>query len=431
MIRLGMALVFLCLGFVSIAHPQQTDRRTDDRETADRCRQLLESSVIDFYLPDCVDQQQGGYLEVIDGEGTFVGGEKFLTLQARQLWFFSTLAVADIRRQQALQAADSGYEFLTKHFFDPDHRGYFTKTTRAGEPTDRRKHVYPNAFVIYALVEYHRASGQERPLELALQLFRTLDEHCYDREHGGYQEFFHEDWRLVTAPSQAGYVGAIGTKTYNTHLHLLEAFAQLYRETEDPLVGRRLAELIQINTVTVKDPLHPCNIDGWFPDWRMIETPRNLRASYGHDVECSWLVLDAAEALAIQPAVLRSWAKSLCDNAIKWGHDPIHQGFFYTGPRASTSDDRKKEWWTQTEVLVAMLTMHQLTGEQHYRDLFDETFDFVERHQIADVGGWWATLNEDGSVGENQTRTSMWQGAYHNGRALLRCEQMLRSSAAK
>ena len=69
MIRLGMALVFLCLGFVSIAHPQQTDRRTDDRETADRCRQLLESSVIDFYLPDCVDQQQGGYLEVIDGDG--------------------------------------------------------------------------------------------------------------------------------------------------------------------------------------------------------------------------------------------------------------------------------------------------------------------------------------------------------------------------
>ncbi len=226
-------------------------------------------------------------------------------------------------------------------------------------------------------------------------------------------------------------MGAIGTKTYNTHLHVLEAFAQLYRETMDPLVGRRLAELIQINTVTVKHPLHPCNIDGWKPDWTMIETPQNLRASYGHDVECSWLVLDAAETLAIQPAVLRSWAKSLCDHAIQWGHDPVHHGFFYTGPLGSDSDDRKKEWWTQTEVLVAMLTMHQLTGEPRYRELFEETLDFIEQHQIAAEGGWWATLREDGSVGENRTRTSMWQGAYHNGRALLLCEKLLRQSAQR
>jgi mannobiose 2-epimerase len=420
LVPIWLFLIWLALGSTSLAE--------SDEQAADRCRRLLESSVVDFYLPACVDNEYGGYLETIDGEGKFVGGEKFLTLQARQLWFFSTLAVADIHRAEALAAAHQGYRFLIEHFHDSQRGGYITKTARDGAPTDRRKHVYPNAFVIYALVEYHRASSDDRPLEQAMELFQTLEAHCYDREHGGYQEFFYEDWRPVQDPGESGYVGAIGTKTYNTHLHLLEAFAQLYRESNDALVARRLAELIQINTVTVKHPLHRCNVDGWLPDWTMIRTPRNLRVSYGHDVECAWLVLDAAEALSLQPALLRSWAQAMCDHAIRWGHDPVHHGFFYTGGLGVESDDRKKEWWTQTEALVAMLTMHRLTGEQRYRDLFEETLDFIETHQIAPDGGWWATLQQDGTVGENKTRTSMWQGAYHNGRALLLCEKLLRET---
>ena len=215
--RVWMAMGLVWLGVSPLAYAD------DDSKAADRCHRLLESSVIDFYLPHCIDQEHGGYLEVIDGNGKFVGSEKFLTLQARQLWFFSTLAVADIRPTESLEAAKRGYEFLTKYFLDPAHGGYFTKTTREGIPTDRRKHVYPNAFVIYALVEYHRANGEKEPLELAMQLFQTLEEHCYDREHGGYQEFFHDDWQLVTDTNQSGYVGAIGTKTYNTHLHVLTA----------------------------------------------------------------------------------------------------------------------------------------------------------------------------------------------------------------
>lgn len=396
----------------------------DDR-AADRCRSLLNSSLVDFYLPHSIDTQYGGYLEVLDEGGQFTGGEKFLTLQARQMWFFSALAKAGVRREQSLAAAKSGYEFLRKHFYDKSHGGFFAKTARDGSPTDRRKHIYPNAFVIYAMVEYHRATQEHAPLEVAVELFETMEQHCYDRKYGGYNEFFSEEWRLITDPKESGYVGAVGTKTYNSHLHLLEAFAQLYRDTGNTLVGRRLAELIQINTLTVRHPNHPCNIDAWHPDWSIVKTPRNLRGSYGHDVECAWLVIDAAEALGQKPALLRSWAKSLCDHAIHRGYDEDHGGFFYSGPVGQPSDDRKKEWWTQTEALVAMLTLYQMTGESQYRDRFDGTFAFVSEHQVAPDGGWYATLNEDGSV-LNPRRSSMWQGAYHSARALLLCERMLR-----
>ena len=400
-----------------------------DVQAANRCRAMLESSVIDFYLPHCVDSEHGGYLEVLNQDGKFTGGEKFLTLQSRQLWFFSTLAVNDIRREESLAAAKSGYKFLRSHFFDAENGGYFTKTQQDGTPADRRKHVYPNAFVIYGLVEYHRATGDAEPLQQAMELFKTLEDHCYDRRFGGYEEFFTDEWRVITDPAESGYVGAIGTKTYNSHLHLLEAFTQLYRETHDELVGQRLNELLQINTTTVKHPDYSCNVDAWHPDWTIVNSPTNLRASYGHDVECAWLVLAAADALDRPPATLRTWAKAICDHAIWRGCDRRNHGFYYSGPLGQFSDDRKKEWWTQTEVLVAMLTLERLTGDQQYRKIFDETLDFVEQHQVSKLGGWWATLNEDGSVGDNQSRSSMWQGAYHNGRALLMCEKMLRENS--
>ncbi|QDV23785.1 AGE family epimerase/isomerase [Aureliella helgolandensis] len=396
--------------------------------TAAECRSLLESSIVDFYLPHCIDQQFGGYLENVNDKGEFLGEEKFLTLQARQVWFFSSLAKAGIRTKESLAAALTGYQFLIQHFQDQRHGGYFTKVTRDGRPIDRRKHVYPLSFVIYSLVAYSEASGDPEPLDQAIALFQVLETHCHDQQHGGYTEFFYEDWREITDENESGYIGAIGTKTYNSHLHLLEAFTSLYRSSGDETVRERLLELVQINTVSVKHPNVACNLDGWNPDWSMIRTPKNLRASYGHDVECVWLVLDAAQALGMPPAMLRGWATGLTDNALEYGFDEEHGGLFYTGPLSKPSDDRKKEWWTQSEALVALLTMQQFTGDRKYREAFDRTFDFVTTYQIASQGGWWATLNPDGSLVEHPSRSSMWHGAYHNGRALLLCEQLLRNA---
>lgn len=398
---------------------------TDDA-VADRCRRMLESSVFDFYFPGCIDQHQGGYLESLDDNGNFIGTDKFLTLQARQLWFFSACAVQGIHRDESLAAAKTGYAFLQNHFRDPDNGGYFVSTTREGAPVDRRKHVYPLSFVIYGFVEYHRATGLQAPLDEALKLFEELDLHCHDAINGGYGEMFSVDWKLITDTSQWGVVGAVGTKTYNSHLHLLESFTQLYHETKDTRVKERLSELILINTVTVRHPLHRCNIDAWTPKWQMIETEANLRASFGHDVECAWLVLEANAAVGRQAGVLRNWAIEICDHAIENGWDQKHHGFYYSAPLGMPSDDRKKEWWPQAEAMVAMLTMFRLTGNEKYRKLFQQTLDFVEQHQVSEAGGWWAVVAEDGSVGPVKMRASKWKGAYHDGRSLLMCEKLLR-----
>ena len=405
----------------------QSSAPVSSQQQADRCRKILQESIIDFYLPACVDKQDGGYLEILDAKGKFAtSDEKFLTLQVRQMWFFSTLMIAGIEKEQSLTAADSGYTFLQQYFLDKDNGGYFTKVSAKGVPTDRRKHIYPSSFVIYGLVEYHRATGKQEPLQEALAMFRLLEDKCHDPENGGYNEFFEDDWELISGDGHSGYIGDLGTKTYNSHLHLLEAFAQLYRATSDELVGTRLKELIDICTKKVRHPSAPCNLDGWTPDWKLIDTPKNVRASYGHDVECAWLVLDAADAVKARTPELEAWAIEICEHAISFGHDQKHGGFFYSGPVGSESDDRKKEWWTQSEALVALLTMKQLTGDAKYQVLFNQTLDFVEKFHVAKEGGWWANLNEDGSLKDYRPRTSMWQGGYHNGRAMLMCEQLLR-----
>jgi mannobiose 2-epimerase len=427
---IGLLILFLVTGLSTHAMRavDPPPSRAELLRQAQRSRQLLKTNLVDFYLPVCVDTVHGGYLESLR-TGKFVPtGDKFLTMQGRQLWFFSTLARAGIEDKAALAAAKAGFDFLEGHMRDRKHGGYFAKVSDAGQPTDRRKHVYLNAFALYGLVAYHSASGDAQALAAAQDLFRILDEKTYDRQHGGYVEFFTEDWRPITDPKERSYVGTSGTKTYNTHLHLLEAFTALYRAWPDPLVRQRLAELIMININTVRHPDFPCNIDGWRPDWRMVETPGNLRASYGHDVECVWLTLDAARALGWSPRLLRGWAEALCGYSLTFGFDRTHGGFYYTGPLGRPADDTRKEWWVQAEALVSMLEMYRLTGKPAYYDAYRRTFAFVEKHQVAPEGSWWATRTADGSPKSDQ-RSSPWQGAYHNGRALLLSAGMLEELA--
>jgi cellobiose epimerase len=392
---------------------------------AARCRRLLQTSLVDFYLPAAVDRANGGYLENLDAMGRFdAAGEKFLVMQGRQLWFFSTLAAEGVQREQALAAAKGGFEFLQNRMRDAEHGGYYAKVTAAGEPVDRRKHAYLHSFALYGLVAYFRASGDSEALAAAREVFGVMETRMHDAAQGGYNEFFSREWRLVTDPAERGYVGANGTKTYNTHLHLLEAFAALYRVWPDALLRQRLGELLHINTSTVKHPDFNHNVDGWLPNWTVVNTPRNLRASYGHDVECVWLALDAARTIDLPVATLRGWAEAMAGASLQHGYDREHGGFFYGGALGQRADDTKKEWWVQAEALVSMLELYRLTGTADYLNRFDETLQFIERHHVAKEGGWYATRKADGSA-LRDNRSTMWQGPYHGGRALLFSARLL------
>jgi mannobiose 2-epimerase len=188
--------------------------------------------------------------------------------------------------------------------------------------------------------------------------------------------------------------------------------------------------LITINTSTVRTPIVESNVDAFHRDWRVVDDPRNLRASYGHDVECAWLTLDAVRTLGISTDLFRSWAEALCQSSIKHGFDGQHGGFFSSGPLGKPADDTKKIWWVEAEAIVSMLDMFQLTGNTMYYDLFSRTLDFVEKHQVAEEGSWWATRAADGSAANDRQRTGPWQGGYHAGRSMILAAKALDRIAA-
>jgi mannobiose 2-epimerase len=390
---------------------------------AQRCRHILKTSIVDFYLGACVDRVHGGYLEWLR-DGRFVAtGEKFLAMQARQLWFFSTLARHGIEKDSALAAAGEGFRFLEDKMRDRKHGGYFSKVSDDGQPSDQRKHVYLNVFALYGLTAFHRATGDAGALDAAKALFHILEERAHDRENGGYDEFFSEDWNPIVDRRQRSYVGAVGVKTYNTHLHAMEAQTDLYLAWSHPSVRERLSELLVINTCTLRHAHFACNIADWDPAWRVREVPKP-QVSYGHDLECVWLALRAARTLGLSPQLLRNWAETLCDHSLRFGNDRQHGGFFYTGYPGRRADDTRKEWWVQAEALVSMLEMYRLTNSPRYYAAFRRTLDFIEVHQVAREGGWWATRTAAGAPRGTQ-RSSMWQGAYHSGRAMITCANLL------
>ena len=152
---------------------------------AELCRKLLQQSVVDFYLP-CVDREFGGYLQDVSPSGEFHGdGGKFLVFQGRQLWLFSVLADAGIDRENSLEAARTGFDFMQEHFLDSDRGGYYSQVARDGTVVDSRKHAYLNSFALYGLVAYYEATTDQRVLDAANRLFDTLEQHAYDRVHGG------------------------------------------------------------------------------------------------------------------------------------------------------------------------------------------------------------------------------------------------------
>jgi mannobiose 2-epimerase len=427
--RAFLLIGFVCICFSAIAAEAPT---TDHlRQQAQECRALLKTNLAAFYF-NSIDDKNGGFKENLDANGHFtLSGEKFLTLQARQVWFFSALALENLEPERSLDAAKQGFNFIHEKMRDEKLAGYFSKVTDDGHPKDPRKHAYLNGFALYSFAMYYRASHDENALNAAKDLFETFENYFHDEIHGGYIEFFNPDWTEVREPGEGGYVGALGQKTYNTHLHIMEAMAELYRNWQDPRVLRRLQELLVINTETVLYPRANNNVDAYQRDWTVVNTPQNLRASYGHDVECIWLVMDAAKTAGQPASIYRSWSEKLADTCLKFGLDREHGGFYESGSLNEKANQLRKTWWVQNEAMVGMLDLYQRTGKEEYYDAFASTFDFCKKFQIAKEGGWWAERNADGSPSRNKARSNMWQGAYHAGRSLIECAHRLDDLAAK
>jgi mannose/cellobiose epimerase-like protein (N-acyl-D-glucosamine 2-epimerase family) len=395
---------------------------------ATEARDQLRQRILPYWYDTAIDWKQGGYSLCDDAvQGRCVPDEKQLVSQARMVWTFSRVhqkgySTAD---RDYLKAARHGVEFLRGPMKDSEHGGYFWSVTLDGKPRDPRKRLYGEAFVIYALVEYARASGDKEALQEARGLFQLLQRKAHDARHGGWMEHFERDWSPMPAKDPNAIVEVSGYKSANSHLHLQEALAELWIDTHDPEVRAALQESLRFNQ-TYFYPATPARSAFHFrPDWTPVTDPGSAGLSYGHNVEFAWLMLRAEEVLD-RPVSWNHFRAHL-DHALRYGTDAVRGGVYNKGTGNEPATDRNKVWWAQAEMLAALShAIRHWPNQNNYQKELEKLWVWVNGPQRdAKSGIWLDTVTESGQP-KSTGLAHNWKANYHDVRALLILEEILK-----
>ncbi len=277
--------------------------------------------------------------------------------------------------------------------------------------------MYGQAFVIHALVEHFRATGRSNSLERARELFDVIQRRAHDKDHGGWIEHFERDWTPLPLGSPHGVPEVAGLKSANTHLHLMEAFTDLYVVTRDPAVRAALEESLRINTDRFypREPGRSCFHR--HSDWSAVDDPRGAGLSNGHNVEFAWLMLEAERAMG------RPWPmdrfRAHLEHALRWGWDAERGGLYHRGEGDRPATDRRKVWWVQAEMLAALSEWWRLEPAPAVADRIVQLLKFVDGWMTDPEHGVWVDSVEEDGRPLRPTRAHNWKANYHDVRAIL------------
>lgn len=387
---------------------------------ADRAAQfhtLLATRVLPYWYDTAVDWTNGGYILADELKGRMPATEKQIVTQARAVWGFSLAHLKGYSTAQRhyLKAAENGYRFLATKLRDPQNGGYFWATDLQGKVIDDRKQVYGQSFVMYALAEYYTASGDKEALRDAMELYHCLQKNAHDVRHRGWFEHFTRDWQLVDKPGGRVWVEKPGCKSANTHLHLMEAFTDLYQASRDAEVRASLAEALDLNRryfypLDASKAAYHCR-----PDWQPVLEADSAGLSYGHNVEFAWLMVRAQQALKEKP----DWQHFAAhvDHALAHGYDWTHGGLYYRGVGNEPATVTDKVWWAEAELIAALTVALQHEPNPRYRDALDKQIDFLARFQTAPDGIWVDNVTAEGKP-KGPRKAHSWKANYHDVRAM-------------
>ncbi|HEX8428755.1 AGE family epimerase/isomerase [Hymenobacter sp.] len=364
------------------------------------------------YMPD--ELHGGFYGQITDENQVVAQAPKGSVLNARILWSFSA-AYRHEPRPESLALATRAFEYIEQHFLDQEHGGVFWSVDYLGQPLDTKKQIYALAFTLYGMAEYYAASGNERALTHAQALYHSIETHSFDQEHGGYLEALARNWAPL-ADLRLSDKDANEKKTMNTHLHVLEAYTNLYRYWPDAHLQTQTRKLLAVFVDHLINPAtHHLHL---FLDeqWQVKSTV----VSFGHDIEASWLLLEAAEVLGDEPLIhrFRQVAVDMATAAAR-GLDATG-GLNYEFDPALNHWIREKHWWVQAEAMVGFLNAYQVSGHRHFYDLFLGVWDFTEQNILDYKSGEWLWgVNEDLAPMPGEDKAGFWKCPYHNSRACL------------
>jgi cellobiose epimerase len=374
----------------------------------------LTQNILPFWSDRMVDYHNGGFYGRINADNrVFPEEDKGGILNARILWTYSS-AYRILKDTAYLRLATRSKEYIMSHFIDRKYGGAYRSVKSTGEPSDTRKQLYTQSFFIYGLTEYYRATGDKDALKTAMEIFELFEKYGLDKESGGYFEVFTNDWHR-SHDLLIGESGSNDEKTMNTHLHIMEAYTNLYRVWPDKRVAGRLKDLIQIFLDNIIDRQTSHLICFMDRNWN----PTSSTDSYGHDIESSWLLNEAA-SISGDPLLIEKVKKACIRIA-----DAATQGLQADGSliyEKNLSNGRRnteRSWWAQAETVVGYLNAYEMTGNEKYLDNSVNCWNYIKDHFIDNKsGGWFSSVSESGIPGRGD-KAGFWICPYHNGRMCM------------
>lgn len=381
--------------------------------------------IASWWMTHSVDSLHGGFFGEIDAKANpVIAANKGIILNTRILWFFSEAAYV-YNKAEYRQLAERAFNYLLRFFDDKEQGGVLWELDYQGRCLSGKKQSYAQAFAIYALSSYYRQSGDETALTKALEYFELLERHAIDREFGGYFEAFAQDWQPLD-DVRLSDKDLNSPKSMNTHLHIIEAYTSLYEVSASPLVGKALAALLRVfeQHIILKPGLHLSLFQS--ADWQ----DQSPAYSYGHDIECSWLLWEAAEALQ-QPAISQTLRPvvlgmaEVCLTQAMGQRAQICDQFTFVDQQIHT----QSFWWVQAEALVGFLQAYQLSDDIRFKQAAENVWQFIQQqHMDREYGEWhWLALCDQGSV-DHTYKAGCWKGPYHNGRAMMVAARLLQQT---
>lgn len=373
--------------------------------------------IMPFWCGPALDRENGGWMSWLSNDLKPDRTQpKGLIITTRLLWTFS--AVHRAKNDGVYhELADRALDFAMNRFWDAKYGGAIWQIDDSGRVVeDDTKKIYGEAFYIYALAEYHRAFNSPPALARAKELFELLETHAHDAKNGGYLESCRRDWSEAGPETRISAEDLEAKKSMNTSLHVMEAFANLYRVWPDPRVAARLREMIQIFQTKIVNA-RTYNFNSFFDEkWNV----RSTSYTYGHDIEGSWLLCEATETLGDDALLkeVRATALRMAAATLNEGVEP-DGGVCYEG-RDGKIIDHGKEWWPQAEAVVGFLNAYQLSREEKYLSAALKTWNYIEQHIVDRVHGeWFWRITPEGVVDATKPKVSEWKEPYHGARACL------------
>lgn len=364
--------------------------------------------MIPFWLKHSPDEENGGFFNCLDRDGSVYDTRKHIWLQGRETWMFSKLYNAVAPKPEWLHMADLGAKFLREKAIQPDGRVYFSMTAD-GKPIYLQRKIFSECFYIMALAEYSRATNRPEIITEAREELEKVWDWAFD-------------WTKVGRPA---YVGATPMRMLAVPMILLNLIEEVAGNDIESFMPK-IEACIQQMCLHIHEDAKTV-FENVAPDGGRVKSPDGRLLNPGHAIEAGWFLQHWAQRLN-RPAL-----QNLAIQMVRWSHDAgwdkEYGGLYYfldaEGYSPTALEWNMKLWWPHCEAMYAHLLNYSITGDVEDLRRFEETTDYTFKHfPDPEFGEWFGYLDRFGNV-THRFKGGPYKGCFHVPRALWLCWQKL------